>query len=214
MSAPPARGPYAKSAQVRRRILEVCVEVFGETGFYGASTKDIAQRAGISHTGLRHHFPRKEDLLAAVMELRDDQSVQLLESAQALDPQGHPVEALLGMLAVVAELERQPGILALYCVTSGEATAPDHPAHPYYVERYRGLRAFYTAAYTALAQRGALRSVIAPETLATMTLGLLGGLQEQWLFDRDAVGIEHMLRTFIGSFVPDLAPPNPPSTSR
>ncbi|MFD4505354.1 TetR/AcrR family transcriptional regulator [Streptomyces sp. NPDC058457] len=204
MSAPP-RGPYAKSAQVRQRILEVCVDVFGEVGFYGASTKDIAQRAGISHTGLRHHFPRKEDLLAAVLHLRDEQTAPLREAAWALEPRTRPVEALVGMLTVLAELELQPGVMALYCVTSGEATTPEHPAHAYFTERYRGLRNFYATAYTALAEQGDLRSDMDPQTLAIMTVALIKGLEEQWFFDRDTVRIEATVRTFIGSFVPDLA---------
>ncbi|MER7687132.1 TetR/AcrR family transcriptional regulator [Streptomyces sp. NPDC097610] len=206
MSAPVHRGPYAKSAQVRQRILEVCVDVFGEMGFYGASTKDIAQRAGISHTGLRHHFPRKEDLLAAVLQLRDEQTAPLREAAWALDPRTRPVEALLGMLAVVAQLELQPGVMALYCVTSGEATTPEHPAHAYFTERYLGLRNFYATAYTTLAEQGGLRSDMDPETLAIMTVALIKGLEEQWFFDRDTVRIEQTVRTFISSFVLDLAP--------
>ncbi|GGN40380.1 TetR/AcrR family transcriptional regulator [Streptomyces fuscichromogenes] len=206
MSAPVPRGSYAKSAQVRQRILEVCVDVFGEVGFYGASTKDIAQRAGISHTGLRHHFPRKEDLLAAVLQLRDDQTAPLREAAWALEPRTRPVEALLGMLAVLAKLELQPGVMALYCVTSGEATTTEHPAHAYFTERYRGLRNFYATAYKALAEQGGLRSETDTNTLAIMTVALIKGLEEQWFFDRDTVRIERTVRTFIGSFVPALAP--------
>lgn len=204
MTATTARGPYAKSAEVRRRILEVCADAFAETGFHGASTKDIAQRAGISHTGLRHHFPRKEDLLAAVLELRDERSTRFLRSADAVDPAAHPVEALRGMLDLVVDHELQPGLLQLHCVVAAEATAADHPAHAYYAERYSRLRTFYATAFTALADRGQLRSSVDPDTLATMTVALVKGLEEQWLFDRETVRIEHAIRTFLGSVAPEL----------
>ncbi|MFJ2115317.1 MULTISPECIES: TetR/AcrR family transcriptional regulator [unclassified Streptomyces] len=205
MNASNGRGPYAKTAEVRRRILEACVDAFGETGFYGATMKDIAKRAGISHTGLLHHFARKEGLLIAVLELRDELSAQFLTSADAMDPSSNPVEALRGMLTVVVDNELQPGIMELHCVLSGEATSPGHPAHTYFAKRYRSVRRFYTDAYTELAKRGELRSEATPETLATMTIALINGLQAQWLFDRDSVRMESAIHAFLRSVVPGLA---------
>lgn len=205
MNASSGRGPYAKSAEVRRRILEACVDAFGETGFYGATMKDVAKRAGISHTGLLHHFARKEDLLIAVLELRDERSARFLRSADAIDPVTHPVEALRGMLTIIVDSELQPGIMELHCVLSGEATSPGHPAHTYFAERYRSVRRFYTDAYTALAERGELRSAADPKTLAAMTLALINGLQAQWLFDRDSVKMESAIHAFLLSAVPGLA---------
>src|SRR5919108_3056060 len=116
MASRAVRGPYAKSAAVRRRVLEACVDAFAQTGFYGATMKDIAKRAGISYTGLLHHFPRKEDLLIAVLEFRGEQSARLLESVDARDPAGHPLKALRGVLAVTADNTLSPGLLELHCV--------------------------------------------------------------------------------------------------
>lgn len=199
-----SRGPYAKTAEVRRRILEACVDAFGETGFYGATMKDIAKRAGISHTGLLHHFPRKEDLLLGVLELRDERGTAFLQSASALDPSQNPVETLNGMIAVIVDNELQPGLMELHCVLSGEATSVEHPAHEYYANRYRMLRRFYSAAFAALAERGQLKAPIDPETLATMVIALINGLQAQWLFDRDTVKVESAIREFLASVVTGL----------
>lgn len=55
MGSRPGRGPYAKSAGVRRRVLEACVDAFAQTGFYGATMKDVARRAGISYTARPPH---------------------------------------------------------------------------------------------------------------------------------------------------------------
>ncbi|MGW3346181.1 TetR/AcrR family transcriptional regulator [Nonomuraea rubra] len=203
MTAPGNRGPYAKTAAVRRRVLEACVDAFGETGFYGATMKDIAKRAGISHTGLLHHFPRKEDLLLGVLALRDERGTEFLQSAKVLDPQADPVEILDGMIAVIVDNELQPGLMELHCVVSGEATSGDHPAHAYYADRYRNLRRFYAETFTALAERG-LPPSIDPETLATMTVSLINGLQAQWLFDRDTVKVETAIRRFFRAVVPGL----------
>ncbi|MFK0156558.1 TetR/AcrR family transcriptional regulator [Streptomyces sp. NPDC090499] len=205
MTPTSGRGPYAKSAEVRRRILETCVDAFGATGFYGATMKDIAARAGISHTGLLHHFARKEDLLIAVLELSDERSSRFLESADAIDPVKNPADALRGMLATVVDNELQPGIMELHCVLSGEATSPGHPAHDHFAARYRGIRRFYTDAFAALAARGELNSPVDPPTLAAMTIALINGLQTQWLFDRDSVKMEAAIRAFMTSLVPQLA---------
>jgi AcrR family transcriptional regulator len=204
MTASGNRGPYAKTAAVRRRVLEACVDAFGETGFYGATMKDIAKRAGISHTGLLHHFPRKEDLLLGVLALRDERGTEFLQSAKVLDPAADPVEILDGMIAVIVDNELQPGLMELHCVVSGEATSADHPAHAYYADRYRNLRRFYAETFTALAERG-LPLAIDPETLATMTVSLINGLQAQWLFDRDTVKVETAIRQFLRTVVPALS---------
>ncbi|MEV5827616.1 TetR/AcrR family transcriptional regulator [Spirillospora sp. NPDC052242] len=204
MASRTPRGPYAKSAAIRRRVLEACVDAFAQTGFYGATMKDVAKRAGISYTGLLHHFPRKEDLLLAVLEFRGERSAGLLAAAGGRDPAGEPLQALRGMLAVAADNAHSPGLLELHCVISGEATSPHHPAHAYYADRYGRLRRFFTAAFTALDERGELHSRLPPETLATMTIALLNGLQAQWLYDRETVDVQDGLRAFLASVVPAL----------
>jgi AcrR family transcriptional regulator len=204
MTAAASRGSYAKSAQVRRGILDACVEAFCETGFYGATTKDIAARAGVSHTGLRHHFPAKEDLLIAMLEWRSEHSRDYLASARALNADTDPIGALRGQLAVLVDNELRPGLIELHCVLSGEAVAPGHPAHGYYAKRYQDLRRFYTRVFAALADRGELSGNVAPETLATTTISLINGLQQQWLFARDQVDIEGTLSDFLASHVPAL----------
>ncbi|WP_329539059.1 TetR/AcrR family transcriptional regulator [Streptomyces sp. NBC_01358] len=205
MTASTSRGPYSKTAEVRGRILQACMEAFGETGFRGATMKDIAARADISQTGLVHHFPGKEDLLLAMLDLRERRSIRFLESTEALDPGAQPIQALRGMLGVLVENELQPGLMELHCVLSGEATNPDHPAHTHYAERYRNLRQFYEAVFSALAERGELTSPIEPAVLATMTIALINGLQQQWLFDRDSVNVEGAIHTFLLSIIPGLA---------
>ncbi|MGY1773149.1 TetR/AcrR family transcriptional regulator [Blastococcus sp. SYSU D00813] len=201
---PSARGPYAKSAEIRRRIVEACADALGETGYYGVTMKDVARRAGTSYTGLLHHYSRKEDLLVAVLQLHADEATEHLRSAAALDPAQHPLEALRGMLAVLDRNERQPDLVELHTLLSAEATSPDHPAHGYYVERSRAFRRFFRDIFAGLAERGLLSSSTDPETLATMTVSLINGVQTQWLLDREAVSMPAAIRAFLGGLVPEL----------
>lgn len=49
--------------------LQAGLDSFLELGYHGASVRQIAHRAQLSVPGLYHHFPTKQDLLVAVMDL-------------------------------------------------------------------------------------------------------------------------------------------------
>ena len=48
--------------------MRAAVVVIGENGYEGASTRDMAARAGVSAAALFHHFPSKLDLLREFIE--------------------------------------------------------------------------------------------------------------------------------------------------
>ncbi len=49
-------------------ILRAAVEVMGEDGYEGSSTRDMAARAGVTVAALYHHFPSKLDLLREFLD--------------------------------------------------------------------------------------------------------------------------------------------------
>ena len=51
-----------QTEQMRRRILDSALEVFGAEGYDGASMNAICTRAGISKGIIYHYFAGKEDL--------------------------------------------------------------------------------------------------------------------------------------------------------
>jgi AcrR family transcriptional regulator len=66
-------GGYARGDETRHRIIEAAIELFGEHGFEGASTRDIAARAGVNAPALQYYFENKEGVyLACVESLADD----------------------------------------------------------------------------------------------------------------------------------------------
>jgi AcrR family transcriptional regulator len=52
----------------RLQILRVAVQLFSQRGFRGATTKEIAQAAGISEAMVFRHFATKEELYAAILD--------------------------------------------------------------------------------------------------------------------------------------------------
>lgn len=51
----------------RSRILREASILFAEKGYYGASTRDIADRVGIRQPSLFHHFPAKSDIMRELL---------------------------------------------------------------------------------------------------------------------------------------------------
>jgi TetR/AcrR family transcriptional regulator len=54
--------------EVRTRILSAAEQVFAERGYAGATTREIAERAGIGKRMLFYYFPTKDAVYRAVLE--------------------------------------------------------------------------------------------------------------------------------------------------
>lgn len=78
------------------RLMEAAADAFAAKGFHGTTTRDIAQRAGLSPAGVYVHFDSKETLLFALCEAGHLAARDMLASA-ATDPS--PVEALRAILS-------------------------------------------------------------------------------------------------------------------
>ncbi|WP_133648699.1 CerR family C-terminal domain-containing protein [Paraburkholderia flava] len=70
----PSEGGYARGDETRRRIIEAAVDLFGEHGFDGASTRDIAARAGVNAPALQYYFENKEGVYRACIEAFADEA--------------------------------------------------------------------------------------------------------------------------------------------
>jgi AcrR family transcriptional regulator len=167
---------YAKGRAKRRDILDQATALFGEAGYRGTSLREIAARCGISHPGLLHHFPTKESLLLAVLAHRDEVDQERVTAGHASG-----AAALLRLVDVVALNMTRRGIVELFTVLSAEATAADHPAHGYFVDRYSRIVREIEEAYAEARAAGDLRPGIDPARAARDLVALMDGLQIQWL---------------------------------
>lgn len=77
----------AKSEATRRRIFDAAIHVLHEKGYAETTINLVQQQAGISRGALTHHFPSKQELMAAV-------SLDLLHNATV--PLAMRLEAGLG----------------------------------------------------------------------------------------------------------------------
>jgi len=187
------RGAYAKTAARRREILEAGMDVFATNGFRSGSIREIAEVVGISQAGLLHHFANKNELLAGVLELRDDRANEYVDTTA---PAG--IETVRGFVRLIDyNAEQMPGLVELHCVLSAEATSPEHPAHDYFVRRYVWVESFLTDAFNAMRDAGQLVAGIDPGSAARGMIAMSDGLQVQWLLRRDAVDMAQEMRNYL-----------------
>jgi AcrR family transcriptional regulator len=69
----PSAGGYACGEETRRRIVMIALRLFGERGFDGVSTREIAAEAGVNTPALQYYFDSKEGLYLACGELVAEQ---------------------------------------------------------------------------------------------------------------------------------------------
>lgn len=57
-----------RSRATRARLLDATVEALAELGWSGTTVAVVAERAGVSRGAAQHHYPTREDLVAAAVE--------------------------------------------------------------------------------------------------------------------------------------------------
>ena len=105
-------GGYAKGGAARQRILEAALAAFGEGGFKGATTRQIAEAAGVNLPALKYYFGGKEGLyLACAEEIVARYRARMVEPvmrAQAMLEARHtPQEAKAALKIVLRALADQ-----------------------------------------------------------------------------------------------------------
>ncbi len=90
---------YARGDETRQRIIESAIELFGERGFAGASTREIAAHAGVNAPALQYYFENKEGVFRACVDAIAEHTVEsfgpAIEHGQAMLDQDADVETLI-----------------------------------------------------------------------------------------------------------------------
>jgi AcrR family transcriptional regulator len=196
MTARGPRGEYAGTAQRRREIVEAAIQVFSENGFRDGSLRDVAERAGITHAGIRHHFPSKVELLEAVLTWRDQESL----TRSRLGGHREGVGVLHAWLEAIAHNRSTPILVELEMTLSAEATSPDHPAHEYFRRQREQAIKILRTAFRRIEEQGDLSSAFSPDSAARAVVASTIGLQSLWLLDRsiDVPGeLERVMQAFV-----------------
>lgn len=172
------RGGYAKGDRSKETILDAAVELFGLNGYMGTSLRDVARHSGLTHSGLLHHFPNKSSLLTAVIARKDREEHERITEQHSKTVV--PLDAFMGMLTANQE---RPELIRLFTMLSAEATNTEHPAHSYFLARYRQINHIVDGSLQGLKAAGLLRPDLNTGATAKMISALMDGIQLQWLIE-------------------------------
>ncbi|MGW3045575.1 TetR/AcrR family transcriptional regulator [Kitasatospora sp. NPDC001159] len=164
--------------------MDAATELFAERGYRQTTFADISERSGISRGSIPWHFGNKEGLLEAVVE----QLLDITETRLAASQTGP--DGLDRALDRALEFTRLPAA-RLFITLIAEAVEPGSPLHHRYAELHRALR-------------GAIRTWLAPavpathvdpDDLATIVLGTLIGIHQQWRISPEDIDLERVYAT-------------------
>ncbi|MBO9577402.1 MAG: TetR/AcrR family transcriptional regulator [Microbacteriaceae bacterium] len=122
-----------KGEQTKLAILAAAEHVFAEAGYRGSSLAAVAERAGVTQSGLLHHFRTKEELLLAVLDRHEAADDALI--IRSLSRGGANV--IDGLAELLVESASNRVRVRLFAVLVAECTAVDHPGHEYIASRPR-----------------------------------------------------------------------------
>ncbi|WP_188110468.1 acetoacetate--CoA ligase [Aeromicrobium ginsengisoli] len=71
------------SEQRMSRILSAALETFSENGYHGTTTRQLAERSGLSVPGIYHHYKSKQDILFDLMMVVVDELIERSRHALA-----------------------------------------------------------------------------------------------------------------------------------
>jgi AcrR family transcriptional regulator len=152
----------------RDRIVAAATDLFSERSFDGATTREIAARAGVTQPVLNYHFRSKEELWQAAVDALFDRLRETLDArSDGLRGVDDVTAAKLLVREFVTFSARNP---ELHRIITQESKA-DGPRMDYLVDRH--VRPIYertTALFEALARTGAVPP-IAPAHLYYILTG-------------------------------------------
>jgi AcrR family transcriptional regulator len=129
-------------ASTRDRLLESALKRFYRDGFRNVGIDQILADVGISKTAFYKHFESKEDLMLAVLEMKNVWLQDLLRNTvlQRNDP--NPVERLRGLFDVVQQfVESDDFHGCLFVNVAMEFPLQHEPAHRAAAEHKRAIEA-------------------------------------------------------------------------
>ncbi|WP_318307289.1 TetR family transcriptional regulator [Amycolatopsis solani] len=109
----PAAGSWRDFGPLRLEPpLAGALDAFVELGYHGATIRDIAQRARLSVPGVYHHWPAKQDLLVALLDLTMDDLLTRARAARAeVDGPVERFTRLVECLALFHTYRRELGFI-------------------------------------------------------------------------------------------------------
>jgi AcrR family transcriptional regulator len=192
-----------RGVERRKAILEAAVELFSTYGYRGTGIAGIAEKAGITPSGVLHHFGSKVGLLRAVVEERDvRESERMAESFQ--QPGLEAIRSAYMKLARDNEADRE--LTALYAVLLTENLTPGEPLNEFFLRRSRGVRKSTRLFLEGAQAAGEIRADVDVRAVADEIIAFMEGAQLVWLQDPDRQSLVRLYKTYVDGLIERLRP--------
>jgi len=131
------------SASKRAVLIQRAFKIFHENGFHATGMDTLVKLTGVSKTAMYRHFRTKEDLILAVLKLRDEQFRSgLMQRIEELAPT--PEQQLLALFDVLGEwFERDDFKGCMFIKASAEYQDDNHPLKAASAEHKRLLLEYF-----------------------------------------------------------------------
>jgi AcrR family transcriptional regulator len=107
-----ARTQAERRAGTQEALFAATIDCLVELGYANTTTREVAQRAGVSRGAQTHHFPTKTDLvLGAIEHLFAQQAARYRAAFTALPPAERTLERAVGLLWDVVSGPSYPAVL-------------------------------------------------------------------------------------------------------
>lgn len=151
----------------REEIISNAAEMFAEHGYNGSSVRAIADRVGISHPGMLHHFSTKDALLDAVIDRMEAYAQGALDRIDELS--ADPDALMRGLVQVWHPASHA---IQLMATLDAEVVSEDHPGRFRMARLHRVHEHVIEQCFIALEQRGQLQEDIDPAFASRAILAL------------------------------------------
>jgi AcrR family transcriptional regulator len=128
-------------ASARERILDAAYELFSQRGVRGVGVNEVIERAGVATATLYRHFPSKDSLVLAFLDLREQRWTKDLIEAGAIRRGSNPEERLLAIFDVLDEWFHRDDFESGSFIKVLLELGPDHPAGGASVRHLEQIRA-------------------------------------------------------------------------
>jgi AcrR family transcriptional regulator len=160
--------PRIPAAARKASIIRSAAAIFGEKGFNGTKTREIAARAGVSEALIFKHFPSKKDLYAAILTEKSPLP-GLLQRIKTLAEQRKDVEVFTMIAETIVGGAPDPNLMRLILFSALES----HELSDMFFQNH--IRHFYDVLASYIEQRiedGAFQPV-PPLVAARAFMGML-----------------------------------------
>ena len=207
MTSKPA-DPTAKPTRTGRppsvavaEILDIAVELFGARGLRGTSIGAVAERLGLTDSGVLHYFPTKDALIDAVVDRALERQTSQMRAL--VEPGG--LEAIKQMAEWGAIVEETPELVALQVILSSEAILENSTVAQQVKRRYAAVHELAARLIRQGIDRGEIRADIDADWEASAIIAYLDGIRLHWLYSNRQLPIAQAVRHYFELLVDRIA---------